>query len=94
MMSQHLCHVNVPPLLHLPLFKEWVIILRNWTICVGHALSDIIKAPPIYDEIEVDGGTFLGCNGILKKIVPDRVANLARHDDTTTNHAEVLTEDH
>ena len=39
------CHVSVPPLLHIPLLEEWVIILRNWTIFVGHGLGDLLKVP-------------------------------------------------
>ena len=60
-------HVAVPPLLHMPLLEKGVIILRNWTICVGHGMSDLLKAPPRYDVIEADGGAFLGCNEILQK---------------------------
>ena len=47
------------------LLKEGVIILRNWTVFLGHGMSDIIEAPNIYDVIESDGRYFLGCNGIL-----------------------------
>ena len=32
-----------------------------------------------------------GSNGIRQKEVPDRVSNIERHDETTTNHVEVLT---
>ena len=35
-----------------------------------------------------------GSNGIRQKEVPDRVSNIERHDETTTNHVELLTEDH
>ena len=76
------------------LCKEGVIILCNCKIYVTHSMRDLSKEPPRYDVIGADGGAFWGCNGILQKEVPDRVANVARHDETTTNHAEVLTKDH
>ena len=57
-------------------------------------MGDILKEPPRYDVVETDGGNFWGCNEILQKEVPDRVANVARHDNTTTNQTEVLTEDY
>ena len=75
-------YVAVPPLLHLVLLEEGVILLRNWMVCVVHGLSDILKFYPRYYVIESDGGTFWGCNGILQKEVFYRVANIAYHDDT------------
>ena len=51
-------------------------------------MSDILKVPPIYDVVEVDGGAFLGGNVILQKELPGRVANITIHNQTTTNHTK------
>ena len=60
-------HVIVPPLLHLTHLEKGIIEIRNGNICVGHNLSDLIKAPPGDDVVESDKGAFLGSNGILQK---------------------------
>ena len=75
----------------MPLLEEGVGILWNHEICVVYGLSDLLKAPLIYDVIESYEGAFWGYNGILQKEFPDRVANVTLHDEMTTNHAEVLT---
>ena len=61
---------------------------------VRHNLSDILKAPPRDDVVEVDGGAFLGGNGVLQKEVPDRVVNITSHNKKTTNHRKILTQVH
>ena len=53
---KNVCHVAVPTILYLTLLEEGVITLWNWTICVGHGRSNLLKAPLRYDVIEVDGG--------------------------------------
>ena len=50
--------------------KTQLIELSNGKICVRHNLGDLLKAPPRDYVVEVDGGTFLGGDGILKKISP------------------------
>ena len=60
-------HVAVPPLLRMPLLEEGFSILSNWKKIVGCGVSDILKLPPIYDVIEVDGGTCRWCNGIIQR---------------------------
>lgn len=59
--------VVVPPLFHLPMLEEGVIVHRNWAICVGHGLSDIIQAPTGDYMVEVDGGDFFGVIRSFKK---------------------------
>ena len=51
----------------MPMLEEGVIILQNFTICVVHGMSDILKVPLRYYEIEADVVNFLGYNGILQK---------------------------
>ena len=68
--------------------------LSNGNICVIHNLRDIFKASPRDNVVEVDGCEFLGCNGILQKQVPERVANITSHIQTTTSHTKTLTEVH
>ena len=87
-------HVIFPPLLHLLLLGKGVIGIRNGNIFVRHNLSDIIKAPPRDDVVKADGGDFMGGNGILKKEVPDRVAKITSHNQTTTNHTKIITQFH
>ena len=43
MMGKKICHVSVPPLPHIRILEEGVIILQNWTICLGEDLSDILN---------------------------------------------------
>ena len=88
------CHVLVLPLLHLILLEKRITEIRNGKICVRNNLSDLLKAPPIDDVVEADGGTFLGGNGILQKEVPSRVSNIKSHNQTTTNHTKILTQVH
>ena len=44
--------------------------------------------------IELDGGAFLGGNVIPQKEVPYVVANIKIHNQTTTNHMEIITQVH
>ena len=57
-------------------------------------MGDLLRAPTGDDVIETDEAAFFWCDGILLKEVIDGVANVACHDEPTTNHAEVLPDDH
>ena len=72
------------------LLEEGFIILRNW-IFFKHGLSDIIEETTRYDTIKADEGNFFVCNGILLNKLPEKVANVAQYDETTTNHTGVHT---
>ena len=56
-----------------------------------HGLSDIIEETTRYDTIKADEGNFFVCNGILLNKLPEKVANVAQYDETTTNHTGVHT---
>ena len=85
------CHVIVPPLLHLPLLEKRIIEIRNGKIWERHNLSELIKVPPRYDVVDIDGGAFLGGNGMLQKEVPNEVSKITAHNQTATNHTKILT---
>ena len=76
------------------MLEKGIIELSNIKICVRHNLSDLLKAPLRDDVVEADGGAFLGGNEILQKEVPDRVANIISHNQTTTNYTKILTQVH
>ena len=87
-------HILVPPLLNLPLLEKGIIELRNGKICVRHNMSDLLKVPPRDDVVEAYGIYFLGGNVIIQKEVPDRVANITIHNQTTTNHTKIINQVH
>ena len=86
------CVINHPPPQMSP--KIQLIEVRNGKICVRYNLSDLLKAPPRNDVVESDGDAFLGGNGVLQKEVPNRVANITIHNQTTSNHTKILTQVH
>ena len=73
--------------------KIQLIEIRNCKICVKHNLTDLLKALPRDDVVEVDGGAFLGGNGILQKEFPNRLANITSHNQTTINHMKIITQE-
>ena len=71
-----------------------IIELINVKIFAIHNMSDLLKAYPINDVVEVDGCAFLGGYGVVKKEVLDIVANITSNNQTKTNHTNILTQFH
>ena len=88
------CYVLFTPLLYLPLLEKGIIEISNGKISVRRNLSDLLKAPPRDDVVEADESSFMGGNGIIQKLVPDRVDNITSHNKTTPNHMKILTHFH
>ena len=49
------------------MLEKGIIESRNGKICVRYNMSDLLKAPPRYDAVEVGGGEFIGGTWILPK---------------------------
>ena len=71
-------------------FDQTLLNVLLFTSCV-EVINTYMFCRPAYNSERV---RLFWCDGTLKKEAPNRVANVARHDEPTINHAEVLPGDY